>query len=72
MGISDYKKNLKEGSHFYREISQMNMEELLEKKRELGDLKSNYDSWGTAQSINTERYYDVVKRINELEATHKN
>ena len=39
----------------------MNVEELEVEKKRLSDLKSTYDSWGTAQSINSDRYYDVLK-----------
>ena len=45
----------------------MSLEELKIERKRLKNLISDYDSWGPAQSINTDKYYDVLKLIREYE-----
>ena len=58
MGINDYKENLERNDPIYN----MDLKELRIEEKRLKDLISTYDSWGSAQSINTDKYHKV-KRI---------
>ena len=65
MSINDYIQRLKENSCYHKEISSMTIEELEIEVKRLSDLKSTYDSWGSAQSINTDRYYEALRILEE-------